>query len=119
MTKSNSLLKVFFQSFEQNRIMQEYNKIEWLETSSRIQKHEVHRVLDTHVERAFINENKMHGQKYLLEYKSMVDIAQDIHVEGAYLVQDLIHDERKLIMIKNLRRPPSSKEKKQLHGKGL
>ena len=49
----------------------------------------------------------------------MVDIAQDIHVEEEYLVYDLIHNERKLIMIKNLRRPPSSKGKKHLQGKGL
>jgi len=47
----------------------------------------------------------------------MVDIVQDIHIEGAYLVYDLIHDKRRLI--KNLRRPPSSKERKHLQGKGL
>jgi len=49
----------------------------------------------------------------------MLDITQDIHVEGAYLVYDLIHDERRLLMIKNLRRPPSSKEMKHFQGKGL
>ena len=61
----------------------------------------------------------MHGQKYVREYRSMIYIAQDIHVEGAYLEQDLIHNERNLIMIKNLIRPPSSKGKKHLQGKGL
>ena len=61
----------------------------------------------------------MHGQKYILEYRNIVDISQYIHVEEAYPEQDLVHNEIKLIMIKNLRRPPSSKGKKHLQGKGL